>query len=1136
MAGVYKGLNIKFGGDTTDLDQALGKISSKGNKLARELKQVEKALKLDPKNTDLLKLKFEGLGKQVANAEEKLKALKNAESQIGKGGMSTEQWDKLQRDIALTESSLKTYKNQLKEASAQYAVANSALGKMGDGIERFGKAIAPAGEKLQSLGAKMTATLTTAAITAGTASVKLATDFETSLAKVSTLMDENVMSMEEMGDGARELATQYGVSASGINEALYQAMSASVDTAHALEFVGEATRLSKAGFTDQATAVDTLTTAINAYGMSADDAAHISDVLVNTQNLGKTTVNELGASMGQVIPTAAAYGVSLENLSSAYAIMTKQGINTANATTAINGMLNELADSGSDVAEILQNETGKTFGQLMADGQSLGDVLSLLYDHVEGNSEAFANLWKNLRAQKGALAIAKGGADEFNATLGSMVNAAGVVDVALEKLGGTTQSQMNKMKAEIEDASITVGQALLPVVSDVVGVVKGAAAAFNELDESEQQNVIRTAALVAGLGPALTLLGTLMVNVRRVGSGMMSFATLLAKVDMALGGTRTAITQVADASGKMVTKIRPASVAMGALKASAAAAAVAGVALLVSAIKDYVEKQRQFESATKGLGRAIDALDAPIQAAGSGTDGLGASAESTAGKLRDYSRAAEDAAKKGAELAERMGETFSGAQSDAALAQHYADVINELAGNCGGSTEKLYRLKEAIGKYNEITGSSYAVTDEFSGRINAQTGELDANTEAFKRNVYAKAASSMAEESAKHEIELEMDLAGVRDQLSSKTDELTRVNEKLADGSARSASEIEALSQQADQLARDMDGLKKNEESLTAQRDAAKEATDRLLGKQAEYAQQADEEAARASELAASTAGYAQALEQAGEGSDAFANLAQGLGVEVDDLAGAMGSAGVKTEELASIGSESFATLYANANGNIKGIMGALDIANAFDLDPKTLTINEDGTFTTVEGHIIDLNESTIDGKHFEVSDGGTIKIATDDVEYLQNFRLGDKEFHVTAIDDASATIDDVIRKASLLNGATMTVSLALARNAAGGISLRPIEVVGHAAGGIATHPILTNTGIIGEDGAEAVLGNQLIPLTNRRYVRPFAQAVAAEMSSANTTTNVTNVYIGDVQALPDTAIYDAVCNVANLVYDEMRA
>lgn len=1129
MAGVYKGLTIELDGNTTKLEASLKSVEKRSKTLQKEMREVGKSLKSDPGNAQALARQMELLGQKTDNTRDKLDRLKAAESQIGKENMSTDQWTKLQYDISEAEAELKRYNEQARQLAIQSGVSDSALGKMGAAIEGLGDKVAPVGEKLQGIGGKLTATLTTAAVAAGTASVKVATDFETSLAKVSTLADESVMSMEEMGDGARELAVRYGTSASEINEALYQSMSASVETADALGFVDSATRLAKAGFTSSATAVDTLTTAINAYGMSASDATHISDVLVNTQNLGKTTVDELGASMGSVIPTAAAYGVNLENLASSYVTLTKQGINTANATTALNGMLTELASEGSGVAEVLKQETGKTFGQLMRDGMSLADVISLLNDHVEGDSEAFANLWGNVRASKGALAIANGGVEEFNATLGSMTNATGIVDAALEKLGGTTQSQMNKMKAEIEDASITVGQALLPVVSDVVGVVKGAAAVFNELDESEQQNVIRTAALVAGLGPALTLLGTLMVNVRRVGSGMMSFATLLAKVDMALGGTRTAITQVADASGKMVTKIRPASVAMGALKASAAAAAVAGVALLVSAIKDYVEKQRQFESATKGLGRAIDALDAPIKAAGSGTDGLGASAESTAGKLRNYSRAAEDAAKKGAELAERMGETFSGAQSDAALAQHYADVINELAGNCNGSSEKFYRLKEAVEKYNEITGSSYAVTDEFSGRINAQTGELDANTEAFKRNVYAKAASSMAEESAKHEIELEMDLAGVRDQLSSKTDELTRVNEKLADGSARSASEIEALSQQADQLARDMDGLKKNEESLTAQRDAAKEATDRLLGKQAEYAQQADEEAARVSELAASTAGYAQALEQAGEGSDAFANLAQGLGVEVDDLAGAMGSAGVKTEELASIGSESFATLYANANGNIKGIIGALDVANAFKIDPKTLTVNDDGTFTTVEGHIIDLNESTIDGKHFEVSDDGTIKIATDDVEYLQNFRLGGKEFHVTAIDDASATIDDVIRKASRLDGATMTVSLALA-NAAGGISLTPIRFQEHADGGIATRSTLTSVGYVGEAGAEAI-----IPLTNRRYVRPFAQAVASEMQPGGSS-SVTNIYIDGVQALPDSRIYDVSYELATTILDQRRA
>ena len=130
--------------------------------------------------------------------------------------------------------------------------------------------------------------------------------------------------------------------------------------------------------------------------MSADQATHVSDVLLTTQNLGKTSVDELSASMGKVIPLAAAYGVSVENLSSGLAVMTANGIATAEATTYTKSMLNELGDSGSTVGKILQKQTGKSFAQLNAEGKSLGDVLQILYNSVGGNSTAFAGLWSSV--------------------------------------------------------------------------------------------------------------------------------------------------------------------------------------------------------------------------------------------------------------------------------------------------------------------------------------------------------------------------------------------------------------------------------------------------------------------------------------------------------------------------------------------------------------------------------------------------------------------------------------------------------------------------------------------------------------------------------------------------------------------
>lgn len=286
--------------------------------------------------------------------------------------------------------------------------------------------------------------------------------YETSLAKVGTIADLGKLSIQKLGSQITDMSNTMGIAATDIAEATYQAISAGQDTANAVEFAGQAAKLATAGFTSTTSAVDILTTALNAYGLSADQATHVSDVLLTTQNLGKTSVDELSSSMGKVIPLAAAYNVSVENLSSGLAVMTANGIATAEATTYTKSMLNELGDTGSSVGKILQQQTGKSFAQLNAEGKSLGDVLQILYDSVGGDSTAFAGLWSSVEAGTGALSLASGGADKFNGVLGQMVDSAGATETAYATMTDTFQHSMDSLQTTAENLSIDLFEAMEP--------------------------------------------------------------------------------------------------------------------------------------------------------------------------------------------------------------------------------------------------------------------------------------------------------------------------------------------------------------------------------------------------------------------------------------------------------------------------------------------------------------------------------------------------------------------------------------------------------------------------------------------------------------------------------------------------
>lgn len=311
------------------------------------------------------------------------------------------------------------------------------------------------------------AAVATASAGALVAISKIGAEFESSFAQVETIMDTSQMSVEDMKSSIQNLSSEMGVSASELSGAVYNAISATGDTANAVSLVGDATRLATAGFTDAESALSVLTTTINAYGMSASDAESISDSLIQTQNLGVTTIDQLASAMGKAISTASAYNVNLGNLESAYVSLTKAGISTEESTTYISSMLNELGDTGSEVGKILKKETGKSFGTLMKEGKSLGDVIEVLSDHVDGSAEALMNLWGSAEAGKAANAIVSQGLDTFNDNLEKLQNSAGTTEKAYSTMADTLEHKTQMVKTEAQNLAISIYEQIKPALSDI---------------------------------------------------------------------------------------------------------------------------------------------------------------------------------------------------------------------------------------------------------------------------------------------------------------------------------------------------------------------------------------------------------------------------------------------------------------------------------------------------------------------------------------------------------------------------------------------------------------------------------------------------------------------------------------------
>lgn len=417
-------------------------------------------------------------------------------------------------------------------ASAYVQIIPSADGISGKLAEVMGGEAAAAGKiSGKSLGSALVGTLTKVVVAAGIGKMLQSaftggTAFESAMAKVGTIADTAKVPLESLSSQVLQVSGDMHIGANEIAEAAYQAISAGQDTGNAVAFAGQASMLATAGFTSSASAVDILTTALNAYGKGADEAGHVSDVLLTTQNLGKTSVDELAGSMGRVIPLAAAYNVSMENLSSGLAIMTANGIATAEASTYTKSMLNELGDTGSTVGKILKQQTGKSFAELNADGKSLGDVLQVLYDSVGGNATKFAGLWSSVEAGTGALSLASSGADKFNGVLQQMQADSGLTQTAYDTMTDTMAYKLDGVKTNAQN----LGTALFDAVSGRLGEGVALAGGYLQtLSESVQQNGIAGLAqglaavfadLTTNVGPQLLQTGTALLG--KLGDGLVT--------------------------------------------------------------------------------------------------------------------------------------------------------------------------------------------------------------------------------------------------------------------------------------------------------------------------------------------------------------------------------------------------------------------------------------------------------------------------------------------------------------------------------------------------------------------------------------------------------------------------------------
>lgn len=294
-------------------------------------------------------------------------------------------------------------------------------------------------------------------------SIGMAADLEKSMANVATLVDTAVVNIDGLTESVIEMTSEVLKSADDLSAGLYQVFSAGVtDSAEAMEVLRVSAIAATAGLSDTRTSVDAITTILNAYGLEANRATDVSDLLFQTVKLGKTTFSELANAIGTVISPAAAVGIELDELFAVLATLTKGGIDTRTSTTALRAVLLSVLKP-TDQAKKKAKELGLEWNVQALRAKQLIAFLGELREKTKGNAEDITEIVPNVRALNAVLATVGQQWEELNEIQDQFADRAGASAGAFEKQADTVVGQSERMSLAFEKLQARFGRLFLPV-------------------------------------------------------------------------------------------------------------------------------------------------------------------------------------------------------------------------------------------------------------------------------------------------------------------------------------------------------------------------------------------------------------------------------------------------------------------------------------------------------------------------------------------------------------------------------------------------------------------------------------------------------------------------------------------------
>ena len=543
MANRIKGITVEIGGDTTKLSKALEGVNTDIKGTQTQLKDVQKLLKLDPSNTELLSQKHKLLADAVSATKEKLEVLKTAAEQantaLANGEISQQQYDALQREIIETE-------NELKRLTTEANNSHTALEKMGV----LGETLQSAGDKISGVGQKLLPV--TAGVTAlGTIAVKTGADFDAAMSKVAAVSGATGSEMDALREKAREMGSKTKFSASEAADAMNYMAMAGWKTNDMLSGIEGIMNLAAASGEDLASTSDIVTDALTAFGLSASDSGHFADILAAASSNANTNVSMMGETFKYAAPVLGSLGYSAEDSAIAIGLMANAGIKSSQAGTALRSAITNLAKPTDTVAAAME-QYGISLTDSSGKMYSLRELMEQLRQKLGGLSEAeqaqvAASLFGK-EAMSGMLAIINGSPADFEKLSNAIDTCSDTVDGyngTTEKMAAVMQDnlagQVTILKSQLEELAISFSDILMPTIRSIVSRIQELVDKLNQLDPQTKETIAKIALVAAALGPMLVVLGKTISSVGTVFSAVSKLPALFSAVQSGIGAITGAL-------------------------------------------------------------------------------------------------------------------------------------------------------------------------------------------------------------------------------------------------------------------------------------------------------------------------------------------------------------------------------------------------------------------------------------------------------------------------------------------------------------------------------------------------------------------------------------------------------------------